>query len=47
MTGDRALVGIPRSSDTADTVVTGAGDIAAERARVTAALADSRDLACG
>ncbi|MEU1052090.1 hypothetical protein [Streptomyces sp. NPDC005876] len=44
--GDRALVGIPRHGAAADAVVTGVRAVAAERARITAALPESRTLAC-
>jgi hypothetical protein len=44
--GEHALIGIPRHGAVADTVVTGARAIAAERPRITAALPESRTLTC-
>ncbi|MCF2130780.1 hypothetical protein L1I79_30785 [Strepomyces sp. STD 3.1] len=44
--GDRALIGIPLHGDTPDTVITGGPAIAAERAWITASLAESRTLTC-
>ncbi|MEU6445334.1 hypothetical protein [Streptomyces sp. NPDC046979] len=44
--GDRALIGIPLHGDTPDAVITGGPAIAAERAWITASLAESRTLTC-
>ncbi|MFE5395026.1 hypothetical protein ACFQ9U_10710 [Streptomyces sp. NPDC056568] len=44
--GDHALVGVPRYGDTADTVITGEEAVAAEGARITASLPESRTLTC-
>ncbi|MEU6454127.1 hypothetical protein [Streptomyces sp. NPDC047065] len=44
--GDRALIGIPLHGDTPDAVITGGSAIAAERAWITASLAESRTLTC-
>lgn len=44
--GDRALIGIPLHGDAPDAVITGGPDIAAERAWITASLAESRTLTC-
>ncbi|RSN45621.1 hypothetical protein DMH12_29735, partial [Streptomyces sp. WAC 04229] len=44
--GDRALIGIPRYGDTPDVVITGHRAVAAERAVITASLAESRTLTC-
>ncbi|MFE0860188.1 hypothetical protein ACFW5P_06975 [Streptomyces rochei] len=44
--GDRVMVGVPRQEPVADTVITGDRDIATARARVTAALPESRTLTC-
>ncbi|MFD4263735.1 hypothetical protein ACFWR9_40575 [Streptomyces sp. NPDC058534] len=44
--GDQALIGIPPHGDTPDAVITGRRAIAAERAWITASLAESRTLTC-
>ncbi|MDT0615148.1 hypothetical protein [Streptomyces lancefieldiae] len=44
--GDHALIGVPLYGDTPDAVITGEEAVAAERARVTAALPESRTLTC-
>ncbi|MGC0409655.1 hypothetical protein RKD32_002521 [Streptomyces sp. SAI-195] len=44
--GDRVLAGVLRDRPTADTVITGEGNIATARARVTASLPESRTLTC-
>ncbi|MZE74214.1 hypothetical protein [Streptomyces sp. SID5789] len=44
--GDQALIGIPRYGDTPDVVITGSRAVAAERAVITASLAESRTLTC-
>ncbi|MEU0223712.1 hypothetical protein ABZ177_05090 [Streptomyces sp. NPDC006284] len=44
--GDHALIGVPRYGDTPDTVITGEEALAAERARITASLPESRTLTC-
>lgn len=45
--GDRVLIGFPARGGHPDTVITGAADIAAERARIIASLPESRTLTCG
>jgi hypothetical protein len=44
--GDQVLVGIPRDLPAPDAVITGAQDIAAARALITASLPESRTLTC-
>ncbi|WP_217251776.1 hypothetical protein [Streptomyces sp. AC602_WCS936] len=44
--GDRVLVGVARDGAGADAVITGERDIATARARITAALPESRTLTC-
>ncbi|WP_411098239.1 hypothetical protein [Streptomyces sp. x-45] len=44
--GDRVLAGVLRDRPTADTVITGEGNIATARDRVTASLPESRTLTC-
>ncbi|MFF8092068.1 hypothetical protein [Streptomyces sp. NPDC016675] len=44
--GDHALIGVPQYGDTPDTVITGEESLAAERARITASLPESRTLTC-
>ncbi|MGC0382648.1 hypothetical protein [Streptomyces sp. SAI-129] len=44
--GDRVLTGVLRDRPTADTVITGEGNIATARDRVTASLPESRTLTC-
>ncbi|MGX1252753.1 hypothetical protein RKD48_005264 [Streptomyces ambofaciens] len=44
--GDRVLAGVLRDRPTADTLITGEGNIATARARVTASLPESRTLTC-
>ncbi|MER7718952.1 hypothetical protein ABTX99_18695 [Streptomyces flaveolus] len=44
--GDQVLVGIPRDLPTPDAVITGARDVAAARALITASLPESRTLTC-
>ncbi|MFH8972685.1 hypothetical protein [Streptomyces sp. NPDC017890] len=44
--GDRALIGVPLHGDGPDAVITGEDAIAAERAWITASLAESRTLTC-
>ncbi|MGC3002655.1 hypothetical protein ACPF8X_30845, partial [Streptomyces sp. G35A] len=45
--GDAVLVGLPPEGAFPDMVVVGAEEIAGERARITAALPESRTLTCG
>ncbi|MFE2047124.1 hypothetical protein ACFXAS_01210 [Streptomyces sp. NPDC059459] len=44
--GDHVLIGVPRYGDTPDAVITGEEALAAERARITASLPESRTLTC-
>lgn len=45
--GDRVLIGVPRDGDRPDMVLVGEEEIAPERARIVAALPESRTLSCG
>ncbi|MEW2075396.1 hypothetical protein AB0941_17470 [Streptomyces sp. NPDC013433] len=45
--GDHVMVGMPPAGVHPDTVIVGEADIAPERARITAALPESRTLTCG